>query len=94
MNRGFLLALCASLMLIFTSMSPADAPSKQASSAIDLRNTVCPVSGDAVGTSDLVDVYDGKVYHLCCPDCHVSFEKDPAKYAAAVAADPKKYGVK
>ncbi len=60
----------------------------------DLRNTVCPVSGDKVEDSKLVEVYDGKAYHLCCPDCHKAFEKDPAKYAAAVAADPAKYGIK
>jgi YHS domain-containing protein len=39
-------------------------------------------------------VYDGNVYHLCCPDCHKDFEKDPAKYAKAVAADPAKFGAK
>lgn len=62
--------------------------------AVDLRNAVCPVSGDTVGNSNLVEVYDGKIYHLCCADCHNDFEKDPAKFAKAVAADPGKYGVK
>jgi len=33
-------------------------------------------------------LYEGKVYHMCCPDCHKDFEKDPAKYAKAVAANP------
>ncbi|MGD1276225.1 MAG: YHS domain-containing protein [Tepidisphaeraceae bacterium] len=73
---------------------PATQPATQPSAAVDLRNTVCPVSGDKVGDSNIVEVYDGKVYHLCCPDCHKDFEKDPAKYAKAVAADPAKFGVK
>jgi YHS domain-containing protein len=47
-----------------------------------------------VGDSNLVEIYDGKVYHLCCPDCHKDFEKDPAKFAAAVAGNPGNYGVK
>ncbi len=62
--------------------------------AIDLHNTICPVSGDKVDNSHLVEIYGGKVYHLCCPDCHSDFEKDPAKYASAVAANPAKYGIK
>jgi YHS domain-containing protein len=79
--------------------SSAVAPAAAASSngavvATDLKNTVCPVSGDKVGDSTNVVVYQGKVYHLCCDDCHKDFEKDPAKYAAAVQADPAKYGVK
>jgi YHS domain-containing protein len=63
-------------------------------SAVDLHNTLCPVSGDAVETSKLTQTYDGKVYHLCCADCTKPFKSDPAKYAKAVAADPAKYGVK
>jgi YHS domain-containing protein len=74
--------------------SPASQPSTQPSAVIDLRNTVCPVSGDKVADSNLAEVYEGKVYHLCCPDCHKDFEKDPAKYVKAVAVDPAKYGVK
>jgi len=106
MNRKLSITLFAVAALCFagfalagmsnmdTAPAPAAAPSTQPASAIDLRNTICPVSGDTVGTSNLVEVYNGKVYHLCCSDCHTSFEKDPSKYATAVAADPKKYGVK
>ena len=64
-----------------------------ANAATDLANTVCPVTGDKVGDSKLCEVYDGKVYHMCCSDCPKDFEKDPAKYAKAVAAEPAKYGV-
>ena len=64
-----------------------------AHAAIDLANTVCPVTGDKVEDSRLVEVYDGKIYHLCCKDCPKDFEKDPAKFAKLVAADPAKYGV-
>jgi YHS domain-containing protein len=63
-------------------------------SAIDLGNTVCPVSGDKVGDCKLTTTYDGKIYHFCCDDCPKAFAKDPAKYANVVAADPAKYGVK
>jgi YHS domain-containing protein len=75
-------------------MSPSTQPSIQPSQAVDLRNTICPVSGDKVDDSKLVEIYGGKVYHLCCADCHKDFEKDPAKYASAVAANPAKYGIK
>jgi YHS domain-containing protein len=76
------------------SSSPATQPSMPPFQAVDLHNTICPVSGDKVDNSNLVEVYDGKIYHLCCPDCHKDFEKDPAKYATAVAANPGKYGIK
>ena len=69
-------------------MAPALPPG-----AIDLHNTLCVVSGDKVGTSQVVEVYQGKVYHLCCADCPAEFKKDPAKYAQLVAADPAKYGI-
>ena len=74
--------------------APATQPSTQPTQAVDLRNAICPVSGDKVADSNLVEVYEGKVYHLCCPDCHKDFEKDPAKYVKAVAVDPAKYDVK
>jgi YHS domain-containing protein len=69
-------------------------PTTRPFQATDLHNTICPVSGDKVGDSTLVEIYNGKAYHLCCSDCHTDFEKDPAKYASAVAANPAKYGIK
>jgi len=77
-----------------SSSPPATQPASPPSQAIDLRNTICPVSGDKVDDSNLVEIYSGKAYHLCCADCHKDFEKDPAKYASAVAANPAKYGIK
>ena len=74
--------------------APATQPSLPPFQAVDLHNTICPVSGDKVGDSNLVEVYDGKIYHLCCADCHKDFEKDPAKYEAAVSANPGKYGIR
>ena len=91
---GFVLADDMGGMNTPPASPPATQPSMPPTSAVDLRNTICPVSGDKVADSNLVEVYDGKVYHMCCPDCHTDFEKDPAKYAKAVAADPKKYGIK
>ena len=73
-------------------MSSAQSGGQQAA-AVDLHNTVCPVSGDKVGSSELTETYDGKIYHLCCDDCVKPFKNEPGKYAKAVAADPAKYGV-
>lgn len=74
--------------------APAQSQLAVSASAVDLHNTVCPVSGDKVGTSKLTETYQGKVYHFCCDDCPAKFKEDPEKYAKAVAADPAKYGVK
>ena len=73
-------------------MAPASQPATQ-SGAVDLGNTLCPVSGDKVGDSKLTETYEGKIYHFCCADCPTAFKKDPAKYAQAVSSDPAKYGV-
>jgi YHS domain-containing protein len=81
-------------LLADDTAAPTTQPTTQAIAAIDLKNTICPVSKEAVADSNNVVVYDGKVYHLCCPDCHVAFEKNPQKFADAVKADPSKYGVK
>ena len=72
-----------------TALTPDTIPA----SAVDLKNTVCVVSGDPVGSSKLFALYDGKVYHFCCSDCPKDFANDPAKYAKLIAADPAKYGV-
>jgi YHS domain-containing protein len=76
-----------------STTQPASQPTTQRA-AVDLANTVCPVTGDQVGDSKLTEVYEGKIYHLCCDDCPKDFKKDPQKYANKVAADPAKYGLK
>ena len=100
-QKSLLLAIAIGALALTGCAASHDAPpvtespdvSQAALPAQDLKNTVCPVSGDKVGDSTNTVVYDGKVYHVCCPDCHKDFQKDPKKYAAAVAADPLKYGV-
>ena len=96
MQRTMLIFLTVAASLWVAGLAAAaDKPAAtQPIFATDLQNTVCPVSGDKVGDSKLVEVYDGKVYHLCCPSCQDDFEKDPGKIARAVAADPGRYGIK
>src|SRR4051794_32135627 len=62
-----------------------DMKAAMASGAVDLGNSVCPVSGDQIGDSKFIEVYNGKVYHFCCSDCPKDFKKDPEKYAKLVA---------
>jgi len=83
-------------MKMGTSATPvmALAATSRPIAAADVGNTVCPVTGEKVLDSKAVEIYDGKVYHFCCSDCNEEFEKDPAKFAKAVAADPAKYGIK
>jgi YHS domain-containing protein len=103
MNRTTIAVLSISAGICFVGLTFAgnipimkmDTPATNPTAEpIDLKNTVCPVSGDKVGDSKLTETYDGKIYHLCCDDCPKAFKKDPAKYAKAVAADPSKYGIK
>ena len=47
-----------------------------------------PVCGMEVeeSTAEWKSTYEGKTYYFCAPGCQRSFEKEPAKYAAAAAA--------
>ena len=76
-----------------TTMAPMSSTEGATHPAMDMHNTVCPVSGDKVESSRLTETYDGKIYHLCCNDCVKPFQKDPGKYSKAIADDPAKYGV-
>lgn len=76
------------------AMNHPTPPATQPTSAVDVGNKVCPVSGDEVGDSKLTETYDGKTYHFCCDGCPQKFNKDPEKYIKAMNADPAKYGIK
>ena len=47
-----------------------------------------PVCGMEVeeSTAEWKSTYEGQTYYFCAPGCLRSFEKEPAKYAAAAAA--------
>ena len=64
------------------------------SAKIDVKNTQCIATGDAVGDSTTTVEYQGKVYHLCCGDCVKDFNAAPEKYIKALEANPAKFGVK
>jgi len=55
----------------------------QKAGAVELGNTICPVSGEKIGEmGEAVKVeYNGKIYNLCCPFCVTTFNEDPEKYA-------------
>lgn len=81
------------VLLDVATTAPATAP---ASKAVDVNNTKCLISGEAVGSmgeGQTVE-YKGKLYHFCCSDCVKTFNKDPDKYVKALEADPAKWGVK
>lgn len=48
-------------------------------------NTICPVSGENIGTDEGMKPetyeYKGKVYNLCCLGCVGKFKADPEKYS-------------
>lgn len=48
---------------------------------IQVENSLCPVSLEAVGSMDKSTVvYEGKEYNVCCEMCVKDFKKDPEKY--------------
>ena len=53
----------------------ADTPVTYPVGTVDLKNTVCVVSGDPVGSSKQAIVYEGRVYHFCCPGLPGGFQE-------------------
>ena len=51
-------------------------------------NKICPVEGGEVDPEVTV-THKGKVVAFCCAGCDTEFQKDPAKYLAIIAKDPK-----
>ena len=53
--------------------------------------TTCPVSGDKLGEmgKPYVFEYKGREVKLCCPDCKIDFDKNPAKYMKKIEAADK-----
>ncbi len=82
--------MCSAPVAVATSApSTSTAPAK-----VDVHNTKCIVRTDDDVEGDGTVEYQGKVYHICCPSCIKSFNKDPEKYVKAFEANPAKYGVK
>ena len=55
---------------------------KAESSAIEVGNEICPVTGLEIETmGDPVKYeHEGKIYNFCCEMCVKSFKEDPEKY--------------
>jgi YHS domain-containing protein len=53
------------------------------SEAMNIGNTICPVSGESVETmgKPYHVEYNGKVYNLCCKACAETFKKNPEQYS-------------
>lgn len=56
---------------------------EKASTAVEVGNKICPVTGEKVGMMGPVVQYEyqGKIYNFCCPMCIDTFKKDPGKYS-------------
>lgn len=71
------------------SMSADQQKATTTSTAIEVGNKICPVSGDKVPVpgekSSMGDAvkyeYNGKLYNLCCKMCIKDFRKNPEKYS-------------
>ncbi len=51
-------------------------------------NKICPVEGGEIDPEVTVK-HKGQVVAFCCGGCDTEFKKDPAKYLAIIAEDPK-----
>lgn len=78
-----------SMMTAEQEMMPKEAEGSE--SAVEVGNTICPVSGEKVGEmGDIVKVeYNGKIYNLCCSMCAKDFKKDPEKYSKIAEKEMK-----
>ncbi len=57
---------------------------REALAKLDKVQVRCPVSGEPVDRKVSIE-HGGRQVFFCCPDCIGKYEKEPAKYAAALA---------
>lgn len=74
----------ATLTLVAFAAAPALAEDAQTTAVVPFTGKVCPVGGDPVDASSLRLVHEGREVRLCCESCVGKFQKDPAKYLAAM----------
>lgn len=58
--------------------------------ALDLKNKVCPMSGEAVDGKTSIE-YNGMMVHFCCEDCSEAFVKDPEPGMRKLLPEAKEY---
>ena len=64
----------------------AESSSSNESATNAIAQTVCPVSGEELGSmgEPVVVTHEGKEVKLCCKSCIKKFNADPATYTAKV----------
>lgn len=69
--------------------APAAKPAAHASAAA----LVCPVTHEKIASAAKAyskEVYQGKTYYFCCPDCKPQFDKNPAAYVKSASVGTAK----
>lgn len=75
---------CANLGLCAQADSASPA-AQETTEAVDVGNTVCPVSGDTINPETKATYeYQGKIYNLCGPMCVDEFKNNPDEYVAVI----------
>lgn len=71
--------------------NPSDSPQMSSVQLIDVGNKTCPVSGRPIGVMGpgVQEIYNGKIYHLCCGGCISTFESNPEKYSKIAEENAK-----
>lgn len=88
--------LAASLLLLAAAPAFAAPAAKRAAPA-HAAALVCPVTHETIASADKAyakEVYKGKTYYFCCPDCKPQFDKNPAAYVKSASAGSKKPAMK
>jgi YHS domain-containing protein len=62
------------------------APKKAATPPVLKHQTLCPVMGDEIDSSQYLDIQGQRVY-FCCKKCEAKLKADPDKYFKQAAAD-------
>lgn len=80
----FLFAAFCTMAAFAADPAPQKPAAATRADAGQATNTVCPVSGDKVGSvgKPVYVEYHGKRIAFCCKDCVKKFYKNPDKYGA------------
>jgi YHS domain-containing protein len=79
MSAYRLIITVAAAILLTVPVMAADQDSAQAAPAELHAQTVCPVMGGKIDSTQYTDIQGQRIYH-CCPMCSAKLKADPDKY--------------
>ena len=85
--------LLAASALLLPAIAACAAPAAKPAAPASTAALACPVTHEKIASIAKAyskEVYQGKTYYFCCPDCKPQFDKNPAAYVKSASVGAAK----